>query len=118
MRLQISRLRIARLMAAAFCVFCVAAVYAAQARPATTAKPAAAAAKASPESIANGETIYKRQCQMCHGATGAVFAREDDSRLLCRNTLFQLSEPVEHDVDLRGCRRLFDFFDHQKPLAV
>ena len=70
MRLQISRLRIARLMAAAFCVFCVTAVYAAQSKPAMTAKPAAAAAKASPESIANGETIYKRQCQMCHGATG------------------------------------------------
>ena len=70
MRLQISRLQIARLMAAAFCVFCVTAVYAAQAKPAATAKPAAAAAKASPESIASGETIYKRQCQMCHGATG------------------------------------------------
>jgi len=52
-------------------------VYAAQTKPAP--KPAsspakastpAAAAKASPESIASGETIYKRQCQMCHGATG------------------------------------------------
>ena len=69
-RLQIPRLQIARLTAAAFSVFCITAVYAAQSKPAMTAKPAAAAAKASPESIANGETIYKRQCQMCHGATG------------------------------------------------
>jgi mono/diheme cytochrome c family protein len=45
--------------------FCLmSAVYANQ------AKPPAPAAKASPESIANGETLYKRQCQMCHGATG------------------------------------------------
>jgi mono/diheme cytochrome c family protein len=51
-------------------LFLMTAVYAAQAKPATPAKPAAAAAKASPESIANGETIFKRQCQMCHGATG------------------------------------------------
>src|SRR5262245_16421284 len=40
-------------------------VYASQAKP-----PAPAAGKASPESIANGETLYKRQCQVCHGATG------------------------------------------------
>jgi high-affinity iron transporter len=33
------------------------------------AKPAAAAA-ASPESITNGAALYKRQCVMCHGATG------------------------------------------------
>jgi mono/diheme cytochrome c family protein len=33
------------------------------------AKPAAPAVKATPASIANGETLYKRQCQMCHGAT-------------------------------------------------
>jgi high-affinity iron transporter len=31
------------------------------------AKPGAAA---SPESIANGAGLYKRQCVMCHGATG------------------------------------------------
>ncbi len=37
---------------------------------ASQAKPPAPAAKASPESIANGETLYKRQCQVCHGATG------------------------------------------------
>ena len=31
-------------------------------------KPAAPAA--SPESITNGAALYKRQCVMCHGATG------------------------------------------------
>jgi mono/diheme cytochrome c family protein len=57
-------------LASIFSLFLMTAVYAGQAKPTTTAKPAAAAAKASPESIASGETIYKRQCQMCHGATG------------------------------------------------
>jgi high-affinity iron transporter len=56
-------------LTAALSLSCMTAVYAGQAKP-----PAAAAVKAataaSPESIANGETIYKRQCQMCHGATG------------------------------------------------
>ena len=56
-----------------FAVFCLTAVYAGQAgaKPApATQKPAAAAAKASPESIANGEALYKRSCQMCHGPAG------------------------------------------------
>src|SRR4051812_3525574 len=52
-------------LAAAFSVFCMAAVYAAQTKPAP-----AAAVKASPASIANGETIFKRQCVTCHGAAG------------------------------------------------
>jgi len=68
--MKILRVQIAGLIAAAFSVFCITAVYAAQAKPATATKPATAAAKATPESIASGETIYKRQCQMCHGATG------------------------------------------------
>ena len=46
-------------------VLCMTAVYAGQAKP--TAAPAAAA---SPESITNGAALYKRQCVMCHGATG------------------------------------------------
>ena len=56
-----------------FAVFCLTAAYAGQAgaKPApATQKPAAAAAKASPESIANGEALYKRSCQMCHGPAG------------------------------------------------
>ncbi len=58
-------------LTAALAVCGMTAVYAGQAKPAApAAKAAAPAAKASPESIANGETIYKRQCQMCHGATG------------------------------------------------
>jgi mono/diheme cytochrome c family protein len=55
-------------------LFCMTAVYAGQAaaKPAGSAqKPAAtAAAKASPASIANGEALYKRSCQMCHGPAG------------------------------------------------
>ena len=50
-------------------LFCVTAVYAGQAKPAAGAKPADAPA-ASPESITNGAALYKRQCVMCHGATG------------------------------------------------
>jgi len=42
--------------------------YAAQAKPAAGQKPAAAAA--SPQSIENGAALFKRQCVMCHGATG------------------------------------------------
>jgi mono/diheme cytochrome c family protein len=48
----------------ALSLFCVTAVYAGgQAKPGAT--PAA-----SPESITNGAALYKRQCVMCHGATG------------------------------------------------
>jgi mono/diheme cytochrome c family protein len=46
----------------------VTAVSAGQAKPAAGAKPAAHAASA--ESIASGAALYKRQCVMCHGATG------------------------------------------------
>jgi len=63
-RLQTDRLQITTILIGAFSLFCLTAVYAGQ------AKPAAPAAKASPESIANGETLYKRQCQTCHGAAG------------------------------------------------
>lgn len=67
-RLNDCRLQI---LTAAFSVFCLTAVYANQTKPAApAAKPAAPAVKASPASIANGETLYKRQCQTCHGATG------------------------------------------------
>jgi mono/diheme cytochrome c family protein len=38
---------------------------AAQSEPAAGATPAA-----SPASIANGEALFKRNCLMCHGATG------------------------------------------------
>lgn len=51
-------------------LFCMTAVYASQAKPAAGTQKPAAAAKASPESIANGETLYKRVCQMCHGPAG------------------------------------------------
>jgi mono/diheme cytochrome c family protein len=45
------------------------AIYGGQAKPAAaTQKPSAA--KATPESIANGEALYKRSCQMCHGPAG------------------------------------------------
>ena len=52
----------------ALSLFCMTAVSAGQAKPAAGAKPAAHAA--SPESIASGAALYKRQCVMCHGATG------------------------------------------------
>ena len=44
-------------------------LYAGQAKPAASQQPAAMPA-ASPDSIANGAALYKRQCVMCHGATG------------------------------------------------
>jgi mono/diheme cytochrome c family protein len=72
LRLQSAGLKMSSVLVAAFSVFCMTAVYAGQATKtaAPAAKAAAPAAKASPESIANGETLYKRQCQTCHGATG------------------------------------------------
>jgi mono/diheme cytochrome c family protein len=51
-------------MTGVLALFCMTAVHAGQ------AKPAAPAAKASPESIANGDALYKRSCQMCHGPAG------------------------------------------------
>jgi len=104
---MISRLQIARLMVAAFSVFCITAVYAAQTRPATPAK-AAAAAKASPESIANGETIYKRQCQMCHGASGmgdgpaAKTLKGKLPNLADKTTLAKVSDEDLHELVANG----------------
>lgn len=51
----------------ALSLFCVSAVVAAQAKPAAVTKPAAAPTA---ESLTNGAALYKRQCVMCHGATG------------------------------------------------
>lgn len=56
-------------LAGALSLLCVTAVVAGQTKPAAGAKPAAAPA-ATPESITNGAALYKRQCVMCHGATG------------------------------------------------
>ena len=73
--MRISRLQIFGLngrfvgLASVMSLFLMTAVYAGQAKP-PAAKPAASVAKASPESLAKGETLFKRQCQMCHGATG------------------------------------------------
>jgi mono/diheme cytochrome c family protein len=70
--MKMCRFRISRFagLASILSLFLMTAVYAGQAKPTTPAKAGAAAAKANPESIASGETIFKRQCQMCHGATG------------------------------------------------
>ncbi|HEV3216508.1 MAG TPA: cytochrome c [Vicinamibacterales bacterium] len=70
--MKICRFRISRFagLASILSLFLMTVVYAGQAKPPASAKSAAAAAKATPESIASGETIFKRQCQMCHGATG------------------------------------------------
>jgi high-affinity iron transporter len=51
----------------ALSLVCVTAAFAGQAKPTSGATPAAAA---TPESITNGAALYKRQCVMCHGATG------------------------------------------------
>ena len=56
-------------LAGALSLVCMTTVFAGQAKPAAGAKPAATPA-ASPESIENGAALYKRQCVMCHGATG------------------------------------------------
>jgi high-affinity iron transporter len=53
----------------ALSLVCVTAAFAGQAKPPAGAKPSAAVA-ATPESIANGAALYKRQCVVCHGATG------------------------------------------------
>src|SRR5258706_2237858 len=68
--MKIARLQFAGLFGIATALLLMTAVYGAQAKPAAKVAAPAPAAKASPESIANGETLFKRQCQMCHGATG------------------------------------------------
>jgi mono/diheme cytochrome c family protein len=50
----------------ALSLVCVTAAFAGQAKP-----TAGATSAATPQSIANGAALYKRQCVMCHGATGA-----------------------------------------------
>ena len=47
-------------------LFCLTAVYAVPARPAAQA----AQEPASKASITNGAALFKRHCQVCHGATG------------------------------------------------
>jgi mono/diheme cytochrome c family protein len=49
----------------ALSLLCVTAAFAGQAKAAASAKPAA-----TPASVTNGAALYKRQCVMCHGATG------------------------------------------------
>ena len=61
------KMRIFTGLTGALSLLCVTAVFAGQAKPAVRAKLAAA----TPESITNGAALYKRQCVMCHGATGA-----------------------------------------------
>ena len=53
----------------ALSLVCVTAAFAGQSKP-TAGATAAAAPAATPESITNGAALYKRQCVMCHGATG------------------------------------------------
>ena len=52
-------------LTAGFAFLCMTAAYAGQNKPA--APPAAAA---TPESLANGAALFKKQCVMCHGAAG------------------------------------------------
>ena len=56
-------------LTAALSLLMMTGLYAGQAKPAAGQKPAAMPA-ASPESIASGAALFKRQCVMCHGATG------------------------------------------------
>jgi mono/diheme cytochrome c family protein len=71
----IMNMRTFSVLTGALSLVCVTAVSAGQTKPAPGAKPAAgakaAAATATPASITNGAALYKRQCVMCHGATGA-----------------------------------------------
>ena len=58
-------------LAGTFSLFMVTVIYAGQSKArAPAAKLAPAVAKATPESLTSGEAVFKRQCQMCHGATG------------------------------------------------
>lgn len=59
-------------LTAVLSLVCVAATYAGQAKPAAAGAKAAAsqAPAATPESLANGAALYKKQCVMCHGAVG------------------------------------------------
>jgi mono/diheme cytochrome c family protein len=88
----------------------VTAVYAGQTRGAAApaAKPAAAAAKASPESIANGGTLFKRKCQVCHGATGvgdgpaAKTLKGKLPSLADKDTMAKMTDAQIHDQIVAG----------------
>lgn len=108
------RFRISRFagLASIFSLFLMTAVYAGQyggqARPTTPAKASAAAAKATPESIAKGETVFKRQCQMCHGATGvgdgpaAKTLKGKLPNLTDKATLAKVSDEDIHELIEKG----------------
>ncbi|MCM3880238.1 MAG: cytochrome c [Vicinamibacterales bacterium] len=83
-------------------LFCMTAVYAGQ------AKPAAPAAKASPESIANGEALFKRSCQTCHGPAGkgdgpaAKTLKGKLPDLSDKAVMAKLTDPAIHELVSNG----------------
>jgi mono/diheme cytochrome c family protein len=90
----------------ALSLFCVTAVSAGQAKPAAGAKPAAHAA--TPESIASGAALYKRQCVMCHGATGvgdgpaAKSLKGKLPSLMDKTTMSKLTDMQIHEAITAG----------------
>src|SRR6059036_2738887 len=42
----------------------------------------------------------------------------DGSSDYFRNTLLKLTEPIQHDVDLCGCLRLLNRFEHQEAFTI
>ena len=95
-------------LTAALSLVCVSGVFAGQAKPAAGAKPAAAPAAASPESITNGAALFKRQCVMCHGATGvgdgpaAKTLKGKLPSLADKATMSKLTDPQIHEAITGG----------------
>jgi mono/diheme cytochrome c family protein len=89
-------------MTGVLALFCMTAVYAGQ------AKPAAPAAKASPESIANGEALFKRSCQTCHGPAGkgdgpaAKTLKGKLPDLSDKAVMAKLTDPAIHELVSNG----------------
>ena len=84
-----------------FSVLCMTAAYAGQGQP-------AAAQAATPESLTNGAALYKRQCVMCHGATGqgdgpaAKSLKGKLPNLADKATMSKLTDEHIHEVITNG----------------
>ena len=94
------------LLGGASALFLAAAAYAGQGTPPMAAPAAKPAANAT--SIASGETLFKRHCQTCHGATGvgdgptAKTLKGKLPNLADKKTTAMLTDSEIHNLIVKG----------------
>lgn len=88
-------------VAGALALFCIPAADAGQTEPAAEAAPSAA-------SISNGQALFKRYCQGCHGETGmgdgpaAKFLKGKLPDLTDKTTIAKRTDADMHDLIAKG----------------